>query len=212
MRSEHVLLGFDAREAGGGGEWNERRRSDYLFRVDVARPLSIDQRVWRPVVEVQDSPHRFWGDLARLREVVRERPERPWIVALGVSLSACSPEEAAAVEPFIPRARSGEPTPVDPRWTFLGYDIADPGGCISGLMNCGFLPAHEDVERLRALWAPKLNSNHLFDELADAVAFKNLSNHRVPEHAPFFVNGLWLIEMNTQEPDIARELERRDDP
>jgi hypothetical protein len=193
MPQENVLLGFDAREAGGGGEWNEQRRSDYLFRLDVTRPFSIDQRVWRPVVEVHESPYLFWDELARLQEAARERPERPWIVALGVSLSACSAQEAAAVEPFIPVDRSGQPHTVDERWAFLGYDVADRGGATSGLMNCGFLPGHDDVEALRAAWGPKLNARHLFDDFADAVAFKDFSNHRVPEHAPFFVNGLWLI-------------------
>jgi hypothetical protein len=193
MHQGNILLGFDAREAGGGGEWNEKRKGDFLFLPDVARPFSIDQMVWRPVVEVHDSPYRFWDDLARLQEMVRERPERPWIVALGVSLSACSPEEALAVKPFIPVDRSGEPNTEDARWAFLGYDVADLGGSISGLMNCGFLPGHEDVEALRAIWGPKLNSRHLFDDFADAVAFKDFSNRRVPEHAPFFVNGIWLI-------------------
>ncbi|HEX8703058.1 MAG TPA: hypothetical protein VF815_29745 [Myxococcaceae bacterium] len=104
-----------------------------------------------------------------------------------------SPEEAAAVEPFIPVDASGQPYTVDAGWTFLGYDVADLGGSISGLMNCGFLPGQDDVEALRAVWGPKLNSRHLFDDVADAVAFKDFSNHRVPEHRPFFVNGLWLL-------------------
>ncbi len=190
MHQGNVLLGFDARETGGGGEWSEQRRGDYLFRPDVARPCSIDPRVWRPVVEALDSPSRFWDDLERLQEAIHEQPEQPWIVALGVSLSACSPEEAAAVEPFL---LSGQHHEFDARWTLLGYDVADLGGSISGLMNCGFLPGHEDVEALRAAWGPKLNARHLFDDVADAVAFKDFSNHRVPEHRPFFVNGLWLL-------------------
>lgn len=197
MQQANVLLGFDAREAGGGGEWNEKRRGDFLFRPDVARPCSIDRSVWRPIAEALDSPYLFWHDLALLQEEVHDRPERPWIVALGASLSACSPEEAAAVEPFIPLDASGQPHTVDARWTFLGYDVADLGGSISGLMNCGLLPGHEDVEALRALWGPKLNSRHLFDGFADAVAFKDFSNHRVPAHAPFFVNGIWLIPTRT---------------
>jgi hypothetical protein len=188
-----VLLGFDAREAGGGGKWNEQRRGDFLFRPGVARPCSIDQSVWHPAVEVHDSPSRFWDSLERLQGVVRESPERPWIVALGVLLSACSPEEAAAVETFIPVDAWGQPYTVDARWEFLGYDVADLGGSISGLMNCGFLPGQDDVESLRAVWGPKLNSRHLFVDVMDAVAFKDFSNHRVSEHRPFFVNGLWLI-------------------
>lgn len=166
-----MLLGFDAREAGGGGEWDEKRRGDFLFRPDVARPCSIDQRVWRPAVEAPASPSGFWEDLALLQEAIRQKPERPWIIAL-------------AVEPF---------EPVDARWEFLGYDVADSGGSISGLMNCGFLPGHEDVAALRARWGPRLNSWHLFDELTDAAAFKDFSDHRVPEHKPFFVNGLWRL-------------------
>jgi hypothetical protein len=83
----------------------------------------------------------------------------------------------------------------DTNWQFLGFDIAD-GGFISGLSNCGY----EDAERdgLAAEWAQYLNRRHLFDDLQRAFQFRELTNARVPEHAPFFVIRLWLIAGSVQ--------------
>jgi hypothetical protein len=77
----------------------------------------------------------------------------------------------------------------DPGWSFLGYDVADPS--ISGLSNCGY--SEEDRRELAPVWGPRLNAHHLFDKLEHADEFRTLTDTRVPEHAPFFVIGLWLI-------------------
>lgn len=78
-------------------------------------------------------------------------------------------------------------------WFFLGFDVADMW-LQSGLSNCGFLPEQEDVAGLKGAWAPKLNDFHLLQALGEAVEFKELSNRRAEEHAPFFVFELWRVE------------------
>jgi hypothetical protein len=40
----------------------------------------------------------------------------------------------------------------------------------------------------------ELNHHHLFTSLEPAWIFREVSNQRVPEHRPFFVYGLWLID------------------
>jgi hypothetical protein len=77
-----------------------------------------------------------------------------------------------------------------PSWPFLGFDVGS-GGLLSGLMNCGY----EDDERtaMTELWGPRLNEHHLFEDAESAFVFRHVTNRRVPEHAPFFVYGLWLI-------------------
>lgn len=73
--------------------------------------------------------------------------------------------------------------------SFLGYDVAD-SFLTSGLMNCGY--ANEAAE-LRERWARHLNLHHLFSERARALHFCRITNERIPEHAPFFVYGLYRL-------------------
>ncbi len=61
---------------------------------------------------------------------------------------------------------------------------------LSGLSNCGF---EGEREALREDWGPHLNDYHLFEDAESALAFRPVANRIVPEHAPFFVYGLWLI-------------------
>jgi hypothetical protein len=75
------------------------------------------------------------------------------------------------------------------KYTFLGFDISD-WGLISGLSNCGLDP-DETLTGYRHQWGPRLNRHHLFDNYNDAHRFTGFSDRRVPEHAPFFVFGLW---------------------
>jgi hypothetical protein len=73
----------------------------------------------------------------------------------------------------------------------LGFDVSD-GSLLSGLSNCGY--SKRDIPALRMRWAPYLNAHHLFDDLKQAYEFRDQSNQRVLEHAPFFVYGLWFIK------------------
>jgi hypothetical protein len=57
-------------------------------------------------------------------------------------------------------------------------------------MNCGF---GDQREMLSEEWGPRLNEHHLFKDADSALAFRLVANRIVPEHAPFFVYGLWLI-------------------
>ena len=71
----------------------------------------------------------------------------------------------------------------------LGFDVRErflPPS--SGLSNCGYSPT--EVARLRGAWASDLNEHHLFADVGRALAFRDLTDHRVPEHAPFFVYAL----------------------
>jgi len=79
---------------------------------------------------------------------------------------------------------------VDDEVELLGYDVADDV-MTSGLSNCGY--SDEEKERLRPVWAPQLNRFHLFDRANLALQFKGITEARVPEHAPFFVFGLYRL-------------------
>jgi hypothetical protein len=72
----------------------------------------------------------------------------------------------------------------------LGYDVADEV-MTSGLSNCGY--SDEEKRRLRPTWGPYVNQFHLFDDAEVASQFKLTTEFRVPEHAPFFVFGIYLF-------------------
>jgi len=61
----------------------------------------------------------------------------------------------------------------------------------SAVSNCGF--SVEDVLGWRAQWAGRFNRHHLFDDLPMAFAYRDASNRRVAEHAPFSVLGLYRV-------------------
>lgn len=73
-------------------------------------------------------------------------------------------------------------------WQLLGYNVCDQT-LISGLMNCGYMSDSEKVPF--SLWVERLNVWHLFDDPADAAAFAEQTDHRVREHSPFHVFGLY---------------------
>jgi hypothetical protein len=125
----------------------------------------------------------FWEDLVSLQRQVAGGGRYTLIAATW----HLKPGEVRG--PVGPYMSPTSPAGRDPGWSFLGYDVADPS--ISGLSNCGY--SEEDRRELAPVWGPRLNAHHLFDKLEHADEFRTLTDTRVPEHAPFFVIGLWLI-------------------
>lgn len=66
----------------------------------------------------------------------------------------------------------------------LGFDVAD-AGFWSGLSNCGYTT--EELARLRPEWSKRINDFGLLQSGGDALTFREVSDRRVPEHAPFWV-------------------------
>lgn len=88
----------------------------------------------------------------------------------------------------------------------LGFDAREmiPPSAWNGGRRELFL-LRPDVERplsvdtavwpnFRRDWSGKLNEHHLFESPTTARAFRDASNLRVPEHAPFFVFALLRID------------------
>ena len=69
----------------------------------------------------------------------------------------------------------------------LGFDVADLG-LWSGLSNCGY--SEEERGSLRPEWQCRVNGFGLLISEQDATAFKETSDVRVPEHAPFWTYRL----------------------
>ncbi|MET0623348.1 MAG: hypothetical protein ABW250_10250 [Pyrinomonadaceae bacterium] len=221
MSADERVVGYDAREmwSGAGAAWDAARREAFLFRPGVEKPLSTDTIVWPSVFGLEGGAPRpaytgyqdLWNSLSELElflagiESLKTRPYS--IVAVTLPLPLRDPGELERWE-FELGATS--PSIHEEAWPLLGYDVADRW-LLSGLSNCGFLPGVEDVKALRDEWSPGLNEFHLFEQISKASEFRDLSDERVREHAPFFVYGLRLIMR--QHPGLgsqAREaVERR---
>lgn len=183
------LYGFDARTplAAIDPAWTPERRSQYLLRPTIARPLSVDRRVWPPVLpeRVTDGfAPDYWASAEALLLACAQRGlarEAFTLVALEVLGER---DEASAL------VLACTPSTIDPTARALGWDVAD-NGLTSGLSNCGY--RDDEVEGLRRRFAASLADNGLFTELAAAEAFRALADARVPEHAPFLVHRLYAL-------------------
>jgi hypothetical protein len=223
LMADQMLIGFDAREVGEyDPSWKDVRRQRFLLRRDVARPLSVDAAVWPTIVDgpwrhvpVLDGPGGkqigdqvtrdydrtvigpnapLWENLDRMKIKLGEQgidPADMVLVAVGW-LSRHGFRDTDNMGGYV--GTRPDPVPTEPaqpakNWTLLGYDVADFP--LSGLSDCGYTP--EDSDRWRDTWAPKLNEHHLFRDPETAFAFLQVTNMRVPEHAPFHVYSLYRL-------------------
>jgi len=205
------LVGFDIRLAAESylnRWWDEKHRDEYLLRTDTQWPLSVDSLVWPSMFRVVKldslpdlapyvidlAPGRFpdHSDLEQLKKIRELTGQSGGIVTAFELFTERVPEGE-----FITYERAGITygleVPVTnpaslPRLTeFLGFDVADEGH-ISGLSNCGY--KKEEKRRLGELWGKRLNRYGLLPSLGDAVEFREMTNERVPEHAPFWIFGI----------------------
>jgi hypothetical protein len=207
---QEKIAGFDARASWLMSElWDTARRDHYLLRRDVPRVASLDEMVWPSVFRGSvwapkgdldwHAPERpswigpndpLWESLSKLRETV-VRCRYPGEVSI-VAISVFGTPEYFDSGQMQGRFDGVEPSEPDANWRFLGFDVIDGYGHISGLSNCGYFP--EERAPLESEWARHLNEWHLFSSYEHADRFRIVSDERVKEHSPFVVNGLYLIE------------------
>jgi len=183
----HRLRGFDARE-------NERDcavrlpaeyREKFLLRPDVECPLTVDTLIWPSRFEKAepDWGGGLWLSLAEMREMLREQGGSAVLIA--VELLA----PAGIVDRYPSPLIDSEEVPSGS--VCLGHDVAD-GWFTSGLCNCGH--SAEELTSMRPQWGPRINEFGLLRDERDALALRELTDARVPEHAPFWVYRLSRIE------------------
>lgn len=200
------ILGFDCRETD-----EERLRSPLprdvrdvlLLRPEIESPLSVDPHIWPTyflyhpevwdllgrqgarLVDVDpDCSGGLWLSLARMKRRLSEHA-MPGVL-LAVELFA---HTVAEFRSSLIYSRPDPPT-LPAGSLLLGYDVAD-AGFWSGLSNCGY--SKEEASALRPEWAKRMNDQGLLASLDDALAFRQISDGRVPEHAPFWVYGLHQV-------------------
>ena len=182
MRNVEATIGFDLRSTVPDPSWTVDRRRRFLPRGDVTSVRSVDPLVWVRPPGLPPAPQGegLWPDLSDLFAAAHALDHAG---AMAVRITAFeedgpTPENADAIGPA-----SG-------RYDLLGYDVADYG-LLGGLTNCGYTP--EEAASLEPVWAPLLNKWHLFGNPEDATAFAAVTEKRVPEHAPFFTYGIYLL-------------------
>lgn len=184
-------IGFDLRLALGvaNSEWTADRRNGYLMKPQISFPLSVDPVVWpRALPTSGDGPLGLWLDLSVFE--AEQAVDAGARIAIGVAFQTVDEEIKRYLASYVAPCR---PLTPEVSWPFLGYDVAD-SALISGLSNCGFVSGLDDSAALQAEWASRLNDHGLFVEWTDAAVFRKEIGIRLPEHAPFFVFGLWLID------------------
>lgn len=175
-------IGFDLRSIVPDPSWTADRRTRYLLCRDVPSVRSVDTQVWKrpPGLPRPPVPEGLWPNLSDLFAAAGAL-DRAGVVA--VRITAFTEDEPAP----------GSLDPVGPaveRYDFLGYDVADYWQ-LSGLTNCGYSP--EEAASLAPVWAPLLNEWHLFGNPDDAEAYADVTEERVPEHAPFYAYGVYQL-------------------
>ena len=205
----HRLLGFDVREQWLRFDaiWTKERIQQYLIKNAVTKPLSADEAVWPTIIEVADSfplsicDNQFnvieppdwtgintplWESVEHLMDYVTKECNIPceMYCIIAITKLTCANESSNDEWPHL-----GRIVPHDVGWSFIGFDVVASQSMFSGLMNC----AYSNEERCEAMlrWGDRLNEHHLFSELEHAQSFKEWTDVRVPEHAPFNIFGLF---------------------
>jgi hypothetical protein len=187
------LVGFDIRlelEA-SASRWNEERRSKFLLRDDIRRPLSVDQNVWSSAFPDANDSEQWrgvlghWSDLTAMSGHACARGIVGCLVSTVIIWDLLTSAERHGWATG--RLDGTTPTKLGPEWRIIGYDIADRW-LVSGLSNCGYIGSERAEWRSR--WSDRVNEAHLFDDPDEASRFAKATDERVPEHAPFFVYGL----------------------
>ncbi len=207
------LLGYDVRLGFSGFAdtyWDAKKREVFLLRSDIVCPASVDPWIWPSVFRylhlyatppiapnqgaIAIEPTGFEHSVTCLwpsREGMaacfeKHRVDAP-VVPIAIVLIADEAKATSDHSIAVLDAGRMRGTPPDD-WILLGYDVAD-SGLTGGLSNCGYDAAEKPDWQRR--WAPLLNDHGLLAVIDDAESFAEACDACVPEHAPFFVYGLF---------------------
>ena len=223
MPKKELLLGFDAREmwyyddvkAMGARETG----STSFLREGILKGLTVDSSIWPCVFNdgnypgLSDNERKslglgtlklpedigsnspLWENLEHLENHLKEHESeiiKPyWIIAITLSPAV---QRAYAKYDEWPYSDVTVPPILDPAWACVGFDIADQS-TESHLTGTTFSGEEDHIESLFRRWGPFLNKYHLFDDMGQAIAFKEqVAERNDPVNRPYYVYGIWLIK------------------
>jgi hypothetical protein len=207
------VLGFSSRlnPLVRNSHWDDQRRNLYLIRPDIAVPLSVDLLVWPSLPDPSDGDSNEDSDetlsggdfhdqalhlatnLARIKQLTRTTNNSGTSGMAKLICVTLLGEEVVAHDHWwaMAFAEAVAPDKIDPAWTFVGYDIADRY-LTSGLSNCGY--SLSEIERVRVEWKDEVNEFGLLKSVNPALRFREFTDKRVTQHAPFYIFGVYLID------------------
>ncbi len=200
--------------------WSAERRAEYLLRPEIAWPFSVDQMVWPSVfysriLQEPDTPNygsidvdpsiddgNYWLDLAKMMDCYRSN-KKPNTQCIPIAIQLFSEQSIEGDSiPYVDRkgiqcaliVGNTIPRELPAGSEFLGFDVADAAD-ISALSNCGY--AEEEKRKLPSQWARRLNDFGILRRYEDALEFRDLSDNRIAEHAPFWIYGMHRLLVPT---------------
>lgn len=210
---KEFVIGYDAREMwlpdarGNDPQWG---RHTWL-RDDVIKPLTVDRLHWKslfrappkifsaqgieietgtvpnvpdvePPIEYRAFWFSYWANLNALQTYLSnawKNPAQPcWLMAI------------SGFDDVHKIGYDVEPVEIDPRWTFLGYDVAEDTtswGKLSGFI-------YDELDDLKKRFAPSLNEYLLFTRHEAADEFRKWADQRDRGHSPNYVYGLYHVD------------------
>jgi hypothetical protein len=167
----------------------------------VTSPISADPSVWAEPSEIEyltegvlppfANPLCLAKSIDLLTKACEERG-----ISTGALWPVCVTSSDAIVIPLIERYGPGYfenlPREEDLRacgWQFLGFDVVDLRGLISGLKGCGYL--EPSWTQLRNYFGGELNEVGLFKDQMTAFEFAQARGAQISQHAPFIAMGIF---------------------
>jgi hypothetical protein len=209
------IVGFDIRIIDRellAADWDATRRDTYLLQPDVTWVGSVDPVVWPSIFSFENGPQSerryqairttpqdarqqafgLWRDQRSMLDAGSKWHSSVNILAMPVAICLISEHIPSAEHPWAEVfSEPTRPEAMEDSWRLLGFDVADRF-LMSGLSNCGY--TQTEKETLSGTWSMKLNGIGLIKELKDATKFREITDHRVQEHSPFLVFGLYELD------------------
>ncbi len=202
--ADEILIGFDAREAGEcDPRWDDARRGRYLLRADVARPLSVDRLAWPSLADVGHGRSlsgeererlgigwngRLWASLDRMTGYLDEQgadPAESVLVAVGWVSRVGFTDTAKGPHPIRPSQRSRRKAGT------CSATTSRTDGCSADSPTADTRPKR--ASGCAGSGLPSSTTSTCSAIGRPAFAFAEVTNARVPEHAPFHVFSLYRL-------------------
>jgi hypothetical protein len=200
MNIKRVSLGFDLRINPALQE-NSPSQLNQRLLPHIPSPISADPSVWLQPEEIaslwQGKLHVFSNplNLAKSTDLLIDACQKKGLSITGlwpVCVTSYEPDRIALIERYGPGYfddQLDEAGLLSSGWRFLGFDVADLNGLISGLKGCGYREPTWSL--LRNHFGTSLNESGLFTDLMVASSFAEIRGLQIGSHAPFVTVGIF---------------------
>jgi hypothetical protein len=203
----NLILGFDILAApdvvSRRYKQIQLKREHFFLRPEIQWPVSVDRAtcpsVFQPTIISQPPSWSkdelnllgFWMNVDHMLGWLKATPNAKELIRFPIALRITFEGSVASDPQWATIAQTGTwPKEIAKCWTHLGYDIADHDQT-SALSGFEYQP--EEMTPARNRWGNTLNEWGLLPDLESASAFRNFSNRRLHDQAPFYVYEIFTI-------------------